>query len=68
MKTPKQYLSDHGVSEFLKSDADMIFVDEKDAIEVAFKKLVEHKILAMPVYDMYSGEFKGLIGLVSIYS
>lgn len=64
MKSPKQFLTEITVKEFLKGDEEMVFVDEKDALEVAFKKLVENKILAMPVYDIYSGEFKGLIGLV----
>lgn len=63
MKTPQQFLTGKGVKDFLNPDASMVFVDQADALEVAFKTLVDNKILAMPVLN-YSGQFMGLIGLV----
>jgi hypothetical protein len=65
MKTPQQFLTGKGVKDFLNPDVSMVFVDQADALEVAFKTLVDNKILAMPVLN-YSGQFMGLIGLVII--
>lgn len=66
MIKPGQFLNNKSVKEVVVEHESLLFVNDNEPLEVAFKKLVQNKVLAMPVYDSFKGEFKGLIGLLEV--